>query len=96
MTGGTGAGEIAPTVTQAYDVWPPPALATISSLPVPTYTATGTVPVLPTQTFAAGVNASADGWANDADTDPGMVPIANCKYPDPWNPGGSPPNPLCQ
>ncbi|KAH7092737.1 glycoside hydrolase [Auriculariales sp. MPI-PUGE-AT-0066] len=95
QTGGTGAGTLQPTATASIDVWPPPALATISNLPAPQYTATGPPPKLPTPTWAAGVTGD-DGWANDADTSPGTVPIANCKYPDPWNPGNSPPNPLCQ
>ncbi|KZV89886.1 glycoside hydrolase [Exidia glandulosa HHB12029] len=94
QTGGVGAGTIAPAATATL-VWPPPALVTISGIPAPTYTATGPVPTLPLPTFTPPVTATADGWANPQDTSPALVPIANCQYPDPWNPGDTPPSPPC-
>jgi hypothetical protein len=91
QTGGVGAGQIAPTATAGIDVWPPAALATIEALPVPQYTPTGPVPTLPLPTFAAAAVPTADGWFNEHDQAGGMVPIADCTYPDPWNPGNVPP-----
>ncbi|EJD52026.1 glycoside hydrolase [Auricularia subglabra TFB-10046 SS5] len=93
QTGGVGAGQISPTATQGLD-WPPPALVTIQNLPVPSYTATAPVPTLPVQTYAPPAQATADGWFNDSDNGPGVVEIAGCTYPDPWNPGDTPP-PAC-
>ncbi|EJD37873.1 glycoside hydrolase [Auricularia subglabra TFB-10046 SS5] len=94
QTGGTGAGEFAPAATVGLD-WPPAQLMTINNLPVPTYTAAGPVPTLPLPTFPPPAQATAKGWANAQDNAPGIVPIANCQYPNPWNPGSSPPNPIC-
>ncbi|TBU22712.1 glycoside hydrolase superfamily [Dichomitus squalens] len=88
VTGGAGAGTIAPSAT-AYLVWPP---ASITSIPagsvtvLPQYTATGTLSTLPPPTFSATVTASVgNGWSNSADNTPAVTAISGCTYPDAWD-----------
>lgn len=90
QTGGAGAGEFAPGVTDVY-VWPPASLG--PSYPVaaylPTYTPTGThITLAPPAVTGAG-----DGWTNDQDQAPLMVPIATCDYPEAYA-GATMPQPI--
>ncbi|KZV83236.1 glycoside hydrolase [Exidia glandulosa HHB12029] len=85
QTGGAGANTFAPEATAGLD-WPPPALLSLGS-PLPTLTATGPVPMLPTATFPPSATVTeAKGWADPQDKTGAYVPVANCKYPDSWNP----------
>lgn len=56
---------------------------------LPTYTATGPVPTLPTQTYSASTAGptvdGGNGWADKVDTALGMVPVAGCVYPNAWD-----------
>ncbi|KAI0743458.1 glycoside hydrolase [Daedaleopsis nitida] len=92
MTGGAGAGTIAPTATQNIQAWPP----SLSAVPgdstalVPQYTSTGTFVTLspPTFTPVSGVTPTAsvgNGWANPTDTLPAVTAIAGCAYPFAWD-----------
>ena len=98
-TGGAGAGNIAPGVEAGYP-WPPPAFADegdASSLP--TYTPTGPISTLPAPTFTNSKGQPIDagnGWFNPNDSPDGMyVPVAGCKYPDPWDSVGVAVPPPC-
>lgn len=92
QTGGAGAGEFAPAATVGLE-WPPAALG--PSYPVaaylPTYTPTGTHTTLAVPSVT-GVDAG-DGWTNDQDQIPLMVPIASCEYPDAYG-GATMPQPI--
>ncbi|KZV83788.1 glycoside hydrolase [Exidia glandulosa HHB12029] len=92
QTGGQGAGTFKPEATAGLD-WPPPALATIANIPVPTYTQTGAIQTPPVPTCTPPPSVTEKGWANPQDTVGVWVPKANCQYPDPWNPGDVPPAP---
>ncbi|TFK51805.1 glycoside hydrolase family 5 protein [Heliocybe sulcata] len=103
-TGGSGAGQIAASVSASL-AWPPTTVSNVggglgAGTDLPTYTPTGTVPTLTAETFSsatgtATINAG-NGWANSQDTAGMMVPISTCSYPDPWvGPGATPPVPLC-
>ncbi|KAJ7090300.1 exo-beta-1,3-glucanase [Mycena belliarum] len=106
QTGGAGAGNFDPAVTNAL-AWPPAAISTPGgSFPInilPTLTPTGAVVTLPPPTFTsvsgqpaatASLNVG-NGWANPGDTAGMMKPIAGCKYLDPWIGPVQPPAPLC-
>lgn len=101
QTGGSGAGQIAATVTASYS-WPPAKISNAGAVSLlPSYTPTGTVATLPppTFTFTSGSSVSTanagDGWQNPSDTASGMVGIATCSYLNPWIGNASPPSPLC-
>ncbi|KAG8832008.1 hypothetical protein FRC17_002227 [Serendipita sp. 399] len=83
QTGGAGAGEILPAATATL-TWPPTSLN--PTYPVaqylPTYTPTGTRTTLPVPSITANGVSPGDGWYNDQDQAPLMVPIASCSYPD--------------
>lgn len=92
MTGGSGAGTIAPSATQSIPTWPPSLsnVPTQSASLLPQYTSTGTIVTLPAPTFSAtsGVTPTAsvgNGWANPSDTSPAVTPIVGCQYPLAWN-----------
>lgn len=94
MTGGAGAGTIAPAATQSL-VWPPASLVDVpaeSMAGLPRYTATGTVATLPplaaTRTAGATVSAGS-GWFDVMDDAPAVTPIAGCAYPFAWDAGGA-------
>lgn len=103
QTGGTGAGQIAASVSEEY-AWPPSTISNGGAVTLlPSYTPTGTVATLPPPTFAvtsgksvATANAG-NGWQNPSDSAGEMVGIATCSYLDPWiGPSATPPSPLCQ
>jgi hypothetical protein len=101
QTGGAGAGQIPAAVTSSY-AWPPTSINNAGAATLlPSYTPTGTVPTLPVPTFtktgsASGSSISAgNGWVNPSDTEGAMVPIASCSYLDPWIGSANPPSPLC-
>ncbi|KAI8978178.1 glycoside hydrolase [Trametes punicea] len=90
QTGGAGAGVIAPSATQAL-AWPPALsnVPAADQAQLPQYTPTGTISTLPPPTFtASGVTVTAtvgNGWFNAQDTAPAVTPIAGCAYPDAWD-----------
>jgi len=99
MTGGAGAGTIAPSATAEFP-WPPTSIidagAAVSLLP--TYTPTGTVPTLPPPSLTATPTTSVDvgnGWFDPQDTTSAMTPVAGCEYPDAWGATGVPVPPVC-
>ncbi|KZV88445.1 glycoside hydrolase [Exidia glandulosa HHB12029] len=82
QTGGAGAGTLlGPTA-----VWPPTSMPSVD-VPGPTawpvYTASA--PVITMPGLADG--GAADGWANAADTVPGVTTVSGCTYPDEYRPG---------
>lgn len=95
QTGGAGAGNIDPTVSNSFP-WPPLTVAGIAdpsavSL-LPTYTSTAPIETLPTQTFMFTTNgdiktvvSAGNGWANPTDTQSGPTTVSGCTYPDPWD-----------
>jgi len=89
MTGGAGAGVIAPAQTSPYP-YPP---TTLEDTPysvslLPSYTSTGAISTLPpptyTNTKGAKINAG-NGWFDAQDTMAAPTPIAGCTYPDAWD-----------
>ncbi|KAF8274934.1 glycoside hydrolase family 5 protein [Lactarius quietus] len=86
QTGGSGAGQIAVSVSSEYS-WPPVSLSNAGAvLTLPRYTPTGTIPTLPVPTFtstSSSINPG-NGWANPSDTVRQAVPIATCTYLSPW------------
>ena len=82
-TGGAGANEFQAAATATL-TWPPTSLN--PSYPVaqylPTYTPTGTHTTLAVPHVTAGGVSAGDGWFNDNDQAPLMVPIQSCSYPD--------------
>lgn len=94
QTGG-GNGVINAADQASYGVWPPTAIfdlpnaATLPATFLPTYTATGPIPTLPTQTYPAVTPQATfnggDGWLDAADTIPGVTTVAGCTYPSAWN-----------
>lgn len=93
QTGGVASPTIDPAFIQSFSAWPP---ASMSGLPdggniefQPTYTATGAVSTLPIDSTAVSdapkTLSVGDGWADAADTTPGVTEVAGCTYPDPWN-----------
>jgi len=102
QTGGPGAsGSINPDDLSQYP-WPPKSIGLVSDAALlPTYTATGTVPTLSTQSFPAPTAGAmtvdgGDGWFNDADTAMGIVTVAGCSYPNAWDATAVPvPTALC-
>ena len=92
MTGGAGAGTIAPSATENIPAWPPSLtqVPSESAALVPQYTSTGTFSALaaPTFTTTSGVTPTAsvgNGWANPSDAAPAVTPIAGCQYPFAWD-----------
>lgn len=101
MTGGAGAGTVAPAVTQSL-AWPPPSISGGGALALlPSYTPTAAVPTLPPPTFTitsskhTSTASAGNGWANSADNAGLMTDIAGCSYLDPWVGSAAPPSPLC-
>lgn len=88
MTGGAGAGRIAPTQLASYNTWPPVSLANVPAAPpsvslqvalLPTWTATGaplTLSASPTPTGYSGLGQVLDT--------PYYTSVAGCSYMDPW------------
>lgn len=91
QTGGTGGdGVINAADLAKYGQWPPTSIGLVdNAVLLPTYTATGQVPTLPTQTFpiptAVTIADGGDGWFNAADTAKGLVTVAGCSYPNAWD-----------
>lgn len=89
--GGAGAdGTIDAADLAQYGQWPPTSIGLIPNAALlPTYTATGPVPTLPTQTYPATPAATmvdgGNGWFNAADTARGMATVAGCPYPNAWD-----------
>lgn len=102
QTGGAGAGQILAAVTASY-AWPPTSISNAGAATLlPSYTATGVVPTLPVPSFTPTGTASrssisaGNGWGNPSDTAGAMVAISTCSYLDPWiGPDAQPPSPLC-
>jgi len=98
MTGGAGAGAIAPSVTAEFP-WLPSSMnadAPVSLLP--TYTPTGTIPTLPPPSLTATPTTSVDvgnGWFNQQDTTGAMTPVTGCEYPDAWDAISAAVPPVC-
>ena len=85
QTGGSGAGQIAASVSSQYS-WPPVSISNAGAVTtLPLYTQTGAIPTLPVPTLnsTSSINAG-DGWANPSDTVGLAVPIATCTYLSPW------------
>lgn len=89
MTGGAGAGVIAPAQTSPYPYPPltleaPPYPASL----LPSYTSTGAISTLPpptyTNTKGATINAG-NGWFDAQDKMAAPTPIAGCSYPNAWD-----------
>ncbi|KAF8805238.1 glycoside hydrolase [Phlegmacium glaucopus] len=89
MTGGAGAGVIAPAKTVPYP-YPP---VTLEDTPppvtqLPSYTSTGAISTLPVPTYTdskgRSINAG-NGWFDAQDTMAAPTPIAGCTYPDAWD-----------
>jgi len=99
MTGGAGAGTIAPSSTVRFP-WPPASInadAAVSSLP--TYTPTGTIPTLPPPSLTPTPTKSVDvgsGWFDQQDTTGAATPVAGCQYPDAWDAISAPVPPACR
>ncbi|KAI0653825.1 glycoside hydrolase [Cubamyces menziesii] len=88
MTGGAGAGTIAPSATQGL-AWPPAQLTDIpaaSMASLPQYTATATIATLPPPSFSPSPTVSVgNGWFDASDNTPAVTAIAGCTYPDAWD-----------
>jgi len=101
QTGGPGAGTIDPADLATFGQWPPPSVGIVGDdALLPTYTATGPVPTLPTYSYPAPTPAATinegDGWFNDSDTAQGIITVAGCPYPNPWNATSAPvPTAVC-
>lgn len=92
---GDGTGVVDAAVQASFGVWPPTSIGDIPNATLlPTYTATGPIPTLPTQTYPAPTpHATIDGgngWFDAADTIPGITTVAGCTYPNPWDATGLP------
>lgn len=88
MTGGAGAGTIAPAQLSSYSRWPPTSFADavgarVTNLPslVPTGTPVTLAIATPTPT---GVDPGM-GWANPSDTAGWYAPKAGCSYMNPYS-----------
>ena len=88
MTGGAGAGQIAPTQLASYGTWPPASLANVPAAPpsvsldvalLPTLTATGA----PLSLSASPTPTGYRGLQQVLNT-PYFTPVAGCSYMDPW------------
>jgi len=85
MTGGAGSGNIPASVRTQFP-WPPATISPgLAASRLPTYTATGTIPALATQTFvkpgSQDLIGSGDGWTSE-DRTPIYVPVAGCSESD--------------
>ncbi|KAJ6502722.1 glycoside hydrolase [Mycena vitilis] len=97
QTGGSGAGTIAASATNAFGQWPPATISNVDAADLtlmPTYTATGSVPTLTYITPSVTGSASAapsptvsvgNGWFDSSDTTPGVTAVAGCTYPAAWS-----------
>ena len=101
QTGGVGAGMIAAAET-ANLAWPPLSMSAGGAVvDLPAYTPTGVISTLPVPTFTATVNGQAttfdagNGWANAADNTPMYRPVPTCTYLDPWVRPNTAPPPAC-
>jgi glucan 1,3-beta-glucosidase len=89
QTGG-GDGIIDASDVADYGPWPPTSIGLVADATLlPTYTPTGPVPTLPTESFptptpSVSINGG-DGWYNSADTSSGMITVAGCTYPNAWD-----------
>lgn len=94
MTGGAGAGTIAPSSTSQFGAFPPTSLAGVPAGQVPflpSYTATRAPLTLPPPAFTAHLAvATPDGWADAHDTAQFNTAVAGCAYPDAYNQQSSP------
>ena len=88
MTGGAGAGNIAPSQLSQYGQWPPRSFgdavgARVRNLPslVPTGTPVTLSVATPTPTGVDGGN----GWANPSDTAGWYAPKPGCNYLNPYS-----------
>jgi hypothetical protein len=92
QTGAAGAGTVNAADVARYGAWPPTSIGLVPNAAVlPTYTATGSVPTLPPQTYAATASVTADvgdGWFNARDTARGVTTVAGCAYPNAWDATG--------
>jgi hypothetical protein len=89
QTGG-GDGVINDADQANFGLWPPTSIGDIPNATLlPTYTATGPIPTLPTQTYPAPTPQATfdggNGWFNAADTIPGITTVAGCSYPNAWD-----------
>lgn len=91
QTGGPGANGIINTADRAsYGQWPPSSIGLVANAALlPTYTATGPVPTLSTESFPAPtlpttINGG-NGWFNPADNAKGIITVAGCQYPNAWD-----------
>ena len=103
QTGGAGAGQIPASVTSSL-AWPPSAISNAGAITLlPSYAPTGTLVTLPVPTFTVSGSSKAsttanagNGWENPSDTSGMYVPIPTCSYLDPWvGPTAALPSPLC-
>jgi glucan 1,3-beta-glucosidase len=95
QTGGDSAAQ--PTVTAAYDVWPPATLGNISPASwLPTYTPTAPIATLSGPVVTNGVDGG-NGWYDKSDTTGMMTKIAGCDYPDAYAAAtlAAPTGPVC-
>jgi len=95
QTGGDPAAQ--PTVTAAYDVWPPATLGSISPASwLPTYTPTAPIPTLSGPVVPSGVDGG-NGWYDKSDTTGMMTKAPGCNYPDAYGAAtlAAPNGPLC-
>jgi glucan 1,3-beta-glucosidase len=88
MTGGAGAGTIAPTQLSQYGQWPPASFGDavgerVRNLPSLVPTGTPITLAVPTPT-PTGVDVG-DGWANPSDTAGWYATKAGCNYLNPYS-----------
>lgn len=94
QTGG-GSGVINAADVAQFGTWPPTSIGLVANAALlPTYTATGAIPTLPTQSFPAPTPSAkidyGDGWFDDADTAGGVTTVAGCPYPNAWDATAAP------
>src|ERR1700722_13871325 len=87
---GDGSGTIDAADVANYGLWPPTSIGLVADATLlPTYTPTGPVPTLPTETFPTPTPSvsidGGDGWYNSAGTSSGMITVAGCPYPNAWD-----------
>ena len=86
MTGGAGAGTVAPDQVTSYGTWPPTSITLLGTQAtnLPIYTATGTAITLSASTptaypsAATKTTAPGNGWADASDTAPAYATISGC------------------
>jgi glucan 1,3-beta-glucosidase len=99
QTGQASTYAVDPSDQALYGQWPPTSIGLVANVALlPTYTATGAVPTLSTQSFpypTATVDGG-DGWFDSSDTAPGITTVAGCSYPNAWDATAVPmPTALC-